>query len=215
MSITTSSDYPKADPETLRRFGRIPAANIGDGMDRLGLLDASIQSVWPGASFVGSAFTIWTRSGDNLWIHKALDLAGEGDVLVVNGHGDATRALIGELIGARARAQGIAAFVIDGAVRDADGLRRYGLPVFAKAISPAGPYKYGPGMLNVPVAVGGVSVSPGDILVGDGDGVAVVPLGRAATILTAAEAVQANEDGRRVALDATLVERGVLQADPS
>lgn len=205
-----NTEYAKADADMLRRFGRIPAANIGDGMDRLGLLDSSIQSVWPGASIVGSAFTVWTRSGDNLWIHKALEVAGEGDVLVINGHGDTSRALIGELIGARARAQGIAGFVIDGAVRDADGLREYGMPVFARAITPAGPYKNGPGRLNVPVAVGGVSVSPGDIIVGDSDGVAVIPLAQAAEILVAAEAVQANEDGRRVGLEATLEQLGAL-----
>ncbi|KNY05228.1 RraA family protein [Microbacterium sp. GCS4] len=192
MSTTTS---PGAD--LIARFARIPAANIGDGMDRLGLMDGGISPVWTGAAIAGPAFTCWTRSGDNLFIHKAIDEAQAGDVIVVNGSGDSTRALIGELIAARAKAKGIAGFVIDGAVRDADGMREYGMPVFARAVTPAGPYKHGPGRLQVPIAVGGVAVNPGDIIVADADGVAVVPLAQAADIVVAAESVQTNEDGRR------------------
>lgn len=190
--------------DLLEAFAAIPSANIGDGMQRLGLLDSSIQSVWPGACVVGPAFTCWTRPGDNLWIHKALEEAKAGDVIVVNGGGDETRALIGELIGIRAKIKGIAGFVIDGAVRDAEGLAQYGMPVFARAITPAGPYKDGPGMLSIPVAVGGVSVAPGDIIVGDSDGVAVVPKAKAAEILVAAKAVQDRENERRAGYEATL-----------
>jgi RraA family protein len=179
------------------RLRSVPAANIGDGMERLGLLDSSLQAVWPGAQVVGPAYTVWTRSGDNLFIHKALEECSPGDVIVVNGHGDLSRALIGELIGARAAAKGIAGFVIDGAVRDAEGLRGYGMPVFARAITPAGPYKNGPGRLQVPIAVAGVAVLPGDLIVGDGDGVAVIPQSMAEQVTAAAEAVQRDEAGRR------------------
>ncbi|TRW80953.1 methyltransferase [Mycolicibacterium sp. 018/SC-01/001] len=181
----------------IERLRTVPAANIGDGMERLGLLDSSVHSVWPGARVVGPAFTVWTRSGDNLFIHKALDECNPGDVIVVNGHGDLSRALIGELIGARAAAKGIAGFVIDGAVRDAEGLQGYGMPVFARAITPAGPYKFGPGRLQVPIAVGGVAVLPGDLIVGDGDGVAVIPTAMAEAVTEAAEAVQIDEAERR------------------
>lgn len=181
----------------IERLRTVPAANIGDGMERLGLLDSSVQAVWPGARVVGPAFTVWTRSGDNLFIHKALEECSAGDVIVVNGHGDLSRALIGELIGARAAAKGIAGFVIDGAVRDAEGLQGYGMPVFARAITPAGPYKYGPGRLQVPIAVAGVAVLPGDLIVGDGDGVAVIPKAMAETVTAAAEAVQLDEAERR------------------
>lgn len=179
------------------RLRSVPAANIGDGMERLGLLDSSLQAVWPGAQVVGPAYTVWTRSGDNLFIHKALEECSAGDVIVVNGHGDLSRALIGELIGARAAAKGIAGFVIDGAVRDAEGLRGYEMPVFARAITPAGPYKYGPGRLQVPIAVAGVAVLPGDLIVGDSDGVAVIPQAMAEQVTTAAEAVQRDEAERR------------------
>lgn len=190
--------------DVIQRLARIPSANIGDGMDRLGLMDAGISPIWEGATLAGPAFTCWTRSGDNLWIHNAIDEASAGDVIVINGSGDLTRALIGELIALRAKAKGIAGFVIDGAVRDAEGMRDYGMPVFARALTPAGPYKHGPGRLGVPVAVGGVAISPGDIIVADADGVAVIPQADADTIVIAAEAVQARETLRRRELEEAL-----------
>ncbi|GAB2832035.1 RraA family protein [Microbacterium insulae] len=198
------SDLTATSSDLIERFARIPSANIGDGMDRLGLMDAGISPIWTGAALVGPAFTCWTRSGDNLWIHHAVDAASAGDVIVVNGSGDLTRALIGELIAARAKAKGIAGFVIDGAVRDAEGMRDYGMPVFARALTPAGPYKNGPGRLGVTIAVGGVAVSPGDIIVGDADGVAVVPKADAESIAEAAEVVQRQEATRRHELERQL-----------
>lgn len=179
-----------------RRLGALPTPNIGDAMERLGVLDASIKPVWPGACLAGPAFTVWTRAGDNAYLHRALAEATPGDVIVVNGQGDESRALMGDLIGARARNAGIAGFVIDGAVRDAAGLERLGMPVFARSISPAGPYKNGPGSLAGPVAVGGVAVLPGDIMIGDEDGTVVVPRARAEEVLLAAEAVRVDEDER-------------------
>ena len=180
----------------LERLAQIPTANIGDAVDRLGLTDGAIVPVWPGARLAGPAFTCWTRSGDNLPIHQAVEVAAPGDIIVVNGAADETRALIGELLALKAKARGIAGFVIDGAVRDADGLREYGMPVFARAITPAGPYKNGPGRLQVPVAIGGVAVTPGDFIFGDADGVAVVPAADAEEVAAKAEAVQAREAER-------------------
>lgn len=203
-ATTTGLSGPRADAALLERFATLPAANIGDAMDRLGALDSRIQAVWPGATVVGTAFTVWTRSGDNKLIHEALEQARPGDVITVNGGGDESRALIGELIGGRARARGIAGFVIDGAVRDAQGLAEYGMPVFARAVTPAGPYKNGPGLLGEPVAVGGVVVRPGDIVVGDADGVVVVPLHRAPEVADGAEAKRASEDASRTAIEAAL-----------
>jgi regulator of RNase E activity RraA len=208
MSATTSHapDLPgvPADAALLSRFATLPAANIGDAMDRLGVLDSRIQAVWPGATIVGTAFTVWTRSGDNKLIHEAIEQARPGDVITVNGGGDESRALIGELIGGRAKARGIAGFVIDGAVRDAQGLAEYDMPVFARAVTPAGPYKFGPGILGEPVAVGGVVVTPGDIVVADGDGVVIIPLARAAQIADAAEAKRDREDASRATIEAAL-----------
>ncbi|TYC13573.1 methyltransferase [Micromonospora sp. MP36] len=169
-------------------------------MERLGALDSRIQASWPGAKVAGPAFTVWTRAGDNAAIHAALRIAKPGDVIVVNGQGDESRALLGELIGGRAAAAGIAGFVLDGAVRDAADLGEIGMPVFARACTPAGPYKHGPGRLGVTIAVGGVAVSLGDIVVGDADGVVVVPQADAEVVATAAEAVFVDEAKRREAI---------------
>ena len=143
--------------------------------------------------------------GDNLYIHKALDDARPGDVIVVNGGGDQSRALIGDMIGIRARNLGIAGFVIDGAVRDADALAECGLPVFARSVTPAGPYKFGPGRLQLPVAIDGVVVSPGDIVVADADGVVVVRREEAEQVLAEAEKIEAKEAAKRIAFEGAAV----------
>lgn len=201
MTALRPGHGPGTDAGLVARFATVPAANIGDAQERFGIA-AGIRAVWPGARLAGPAFTVWTRSGDNLWIHTALDRAAPGDVIVVNGHGELDRALIGDLIGIRARSLGIAGFVIDGAVRDADALADLGLPVFARGTSPAGPYKHGPGRLGVPVAVGGVVVEPGDMIVGDADGVVVVRREDCATVLAEAERIEAAEAEKRIAYGA-------------
>ncbi len=182
------------------RLGLLPTCNIGDAMERLGVLDSRIKPVWSGGHLAGPAFTVWTRAGDNAFLHRALAEAAPGDVVVVNGQGDESRALMGELMAARARNSGIAGFVIDGAVRDAVGLKRIGVPIFARATCAAGPYKHGPGALELPIAVGGVAVLPGDIVVGDDDGVVIIPLARAEEIAIAAEAIQQDETRRLSAI---------------
>ncbi|MEV6158020.1 methyltransferase [Nonomuraea sp. NPDC052129] len=189
-----------SEPSVLSRLAALPTANIGDAMERLGILDSRIRPVWPGARVAGYAFTVWTRSGDNALIHQALEVVGAGDVIVVNGGGDESRALIGELIGQRAKNSGVAGFVIDGAVRDAEGLGEMGMPVFARAVTPAEPYKNGPGHLGRTIAVGGVAVAPGDLILGDADGVVVVPLAEAERVAQAAEAVFSLEEGKRAAI---------------
>ncbi|TDL40091.1 methyltransferase [Arthrobacter nitrophenolicus] len=196
-----STEHNRADAATCLRFLAIPTANIGDAMERLGAVDSCIQSVWKGARLAGPAFTVWTRPGDNLAIHAALKEAQPGDVIVVAGGGDESRALLGELIGGRARAAGIAGFVVDGAIRDADGLAEYQVPVFARAVSPAGPYKDGPGRLGCPVSLGGVAVVPGDLIVADADGVVVVPQGAAADIAKRAEAIREGEAQKRQVIE--------------
>lgn len=183
--------------DVLTRLGRVPTANIGDAVDRLGIVDGGIGPIWRGARVAGPAFTVWTREGDNLGIHEAIAAAPAGSVIVVNGGGLTKRALIGELMGGRAKQKGIAGFVFDGAVRDRHDLEQIDMPVFARGVSPAGPYKNGPFRLQVPIAIGGVSVAPGDIVVGDDDGVAVIPAADAAGVADRAEAVFADETGRR------------------
>lgn len=177
-------------------LGQLACANVGDAMERTGIA-TGILPLWPDARLAGPAYTVWTRPGDNLVLHEALDRAAPGDVLVVNGAGDCSRALIGELMATRAIKRGLAGFVIDGAVRDRNALVELGLPVFARGVTPAGPYKNGPGGQLCAVAVGGLCVLPGDIVLGDGDGVVVVPQGSAHSVLEAARAIQNNETKKR------------------
>ncbi|MEE2041090.1 NAD(P)-binding domain-containing protein [Nocardiopsis sp. CT-R113] len=181
-------------------FADIPTAAIGDGRDRLGFVAPHIRPVWAGARAAGRALTVLTRPGDNWALHQALAQALPGDVLVVNGGGDASRALLGELIAERALNRGIRGMVIDGAVRDADELRDLGFPVWAAGVTPAGPYKDGPGHVGVPIAVGGAVCATGDIVVADGDGVFVVPRLEAEAALLAAQGVVEDEARRRAAI---------------
>jgi regulator of RNase E activity RraA len=181
----------------ISRLAKLPSAAIADAMGRLGAVDASIKAIWPGATLAGPAFTVWTRSGGNSGIHESLAAARPGDVIVVNGGGDESSALLGELVGERAISAGISGFALDGAARDAQALAEAGMPVFARALTTAGPFKSGPARLNVPIAFGGVSVSPGDIIIGDADGIVVIPRGNAEDIVEAAEAVVADERERR------------------
>lgn len=197
---TITAELSRPGQDVIDRLAKLPAANIGDAMDRLGVADSAIQAIWPGARLAGPAFTVWTRPGDNQGIHRALELARPGDVVVVCGGGDESRALLGELIGERAINLGLAGFALDGAARDAEALGEIGMPVFARAITPAGPYKNGPSRLGTPISFGGVPVLPGDIIIGDSDGIVVVPREQAAIVADAAEAVFADETNRRRAI---------------
>ncbi|OII11490.1 methyltransferase [Curtobacterium sp. MCBA15_009] len=179
--------------DVVDRLGALPVANIGDAMQRLGVVDAEIGPVWRGARTAGTARTVEVAGGDNAGVHEALDTLRPGDVLVVNGHAVRDRALVGELIAERLRARGCVGLVVDGAVRDVGDLEEIGFPVFARAVTPAGPYRNGPFRVGRPVAIGGVVVHPGDVVVADGDGVAVVPAAEATEVLTRAEAKHADE----------------------
>jgi regulator of RNase E activity RraA len=134
---------------------------------------------------IGAAFTVRTRPGDNLAIHRALELVGPGDVIVVDGGGDETRALIGEIMKNIAQWRKAEGYVIDGAIRDVAAFAEDTFPCFARAVIHRGPYKNGPGEINVPVTVGGSVISPGDIVVGDEDGVVSFPAAGAAALLEA------------------------------
>jgi 4-hydroxy-4-methyl-2-oxoglutarate aldolase len=186
--------------DLLAAYAGLAVANIGDARDRMGMLDGGIHALWRGARLVGRARTVWVRSGDNQAVHRAVAVARPGDVLVINGHGDTTRALIGELIAERAKARGVLGMIIDGAARDVLELERMGFGVWARAVCPAGPYKNGPGQVDVPVAVGGVAVCPGDLIVADDDGVIVIPAAEAAASLLGGRAVEAEEAQRRATI---------------
>lgn len=179
--------------ELLHRMRALPVANISDVMARLEAGGPRIRPLHAGGALCGPAFTIKTRPGDNLFVHHALDLAEPGDVLVIDGGGDLTNALMGEMMLAYAEKRGLAGVVLNGAMRDYGYIRTRSFPVYAAGITHRGPYKNGPGEINVPVAFDGMVISPGGIMVGDDDGVVCVPLDHALATVEAAEKKQSAE----------------------
>lgn len=196
-SLTLTDPWERVDRDLLDRFAKAPAANVGDVFDRLLVMDGGIRPFTTQTRLVGTALPILTRAGDNLAIHRALDDAQPGDILVINGQSDLSRALIGDLIGEIMVNKGVLGAVIDGATRDAETLAAQGLVIFARAATPAGPFKNGPGVIGASVAVGGVVVSPGDVIVADTDGIAVVPRDRARWAVDQVDQVIEREEALR------------------
>lgn len=159
--------------ELYEKFNDIPVANIADNMGRITCVDSYIKP-FNDVRLLGPAFTVRAPLGDNLMFHKALDMAQPGDVIVVDGEGDMSHSLCGEIMMRYALKKGIAGFLIDGCIRDAAALKELEFPVYARGVNPKGPYKNGPGEINVPVSCGGQVVLPGDIIVGDSDGVVII-----------------------------------------
>ena len=175
--------------ELLDGFAGIPAANIADTMGRSCAMNPRIK-LMSGAqgTMVGPALTVKARAGDNLFIHQALDMCLPGDIIVVSNDEDQTRSLMGEVMFTYAQYQRkLGGLVLDGAIRDTDALRQMSLPVYATGSTPGGPHKEGPGEINVPIACGGISVNPGDIIVADSDVIIVIPLKDAPAVLEAAK----------------------------
>ncbi|CAM3926569.1 RraA family protein [Bordetella tumulicola] len=197
MSLIGYRVLPQPEPavssDVLANFAAVGSAQISDCMNRLygviGLRPLHAQA----RRMVGRALTVKARPGDNLMIHKAISLAKAGDVIVVDGGGDTNNALVGELMMMDARARGVVGFVIDGAVRDADVFAQEDFGCFARGVTHRGPYKEGPGEINVPVSVGGQVVFPGDVVVGDADGVVVIPAAHAEAVLALALKKEADE----------------------
>jgi len=179
--------------ELARKFLDVPVANVSDCMSRMFAGGARLRPMHRQGRMAGPAFTVKTRPGDNLMIHKALWTAAPGDVIVVDGGGDLTNALVGEIMVGAAVRRGLAGIVIDGAIRDAQALREGDFPVFAAGVTHRGPYKDGPGEINVPVAIDGMVIEPGDLVIGDDDGLLCVPFDEAQRLYDAAVAKMALE----------------------
>lgn len=180
--------------DLLLGFATTSTAVISDNLQRLpGVI--GLRPFHRGSHvLVGRALTVRVAAGDNLFIHKALELVHPGDVLVVDGDGDCNRALIGEIMASIGRTRGAAGFVIDGAIRDSGAIQNGEFPIFARAVIHRGPYKNGPGAINVPVSIGGLVISPGDIVVGDNDGIVSFPVEGAAELLHAVRAQEKREE---------------------
>lgn len=171
--------------QLVQAFTGLPVANISDCMTRMTAGGARLRPMHKSGYLAGPALTVKCRPGDNLMIHKALTMAQPGDVIVVDAGGDLTNSLFGELMTATAVKKGVAGIVLNGAVRDADEIGRGTFPLYAAGVTHRGPYKDGPGEINVPIAIDGMVIHPGDLVVGDADGLLCVPFDDAEEVLAA------------------------------
>jgi len=173
---------PRLSGDIIARFKGAASANVADAMGRFNFMDPGIRSR-SGFALCGPAVTVLCRPADNLMLHKALDVAQPGDVVVVNTVGNTTTAVFGDLMCRTAAAKKLGGIVVDGAIRDVEGIAALHFPAFSRAVTPGSCDKDGPGELNVPIACGGTVVMPGDVIVGDDDGVTVVPRDHAEEVL--------------------------------
>jgi regulator of RNase E activity RraA len=208
------------DPALIEALRGIPTPILSDNMSRIFAGGPGLRPMHKGAPMIGFALTIRTRPGDNLMVHKAIDVAEPGEVIVVDAGGDLTNAIIGEIMATLAKKRGVAGFVIDGAIRDSDAIAAADFPIFARGVTHRGPYKDGPGEIGIAISVGGHVIAPGDIVVGDADGVLAVPAAEAMEIAALGRAqldreaaiLSSIEDGTvdRRWVDETLRAKGVL-----
>jgi RraA family protein len=215
MSASPASPYivhpshevaPAAVLDSLRA---LVVSHLSDNLQRLSGAHG-LQRLNPSRKLVGTALTVKTRPGDNLLIYKALMMMSPGHVLVVDGGGDTSNALVGELIMLYAQQRGCAGFVIDAAVRDSAAFHAADFPCYARAVNHRGPYKNGPGQINVPVSIGGQVIRPGDLIVGDEDGVVSFPPEQAGTLIAAAQQTAAFEDAIKAEIANGKVEQNWL-----
>lgn len=177
------TDFPRLPDQLVEEFRNFETADVSDVMNRLYAMDGKIRNLSNDLELLGTACTVKLYPGDNLMVHKALDIARPGDVVVVDCSGAMTNAVLGDLVANKARHRGIAGYVIDGLIRDLDGVKETGLPVYARGVTPFGPLHRGPGEINTPICCGGIVVNPGDIIKADSTGIAVIPREYAAEIL--------------------------------
>ena len=189
------SDVDRPDPDLVARFGAFDTPSISDRMNRLYTMAPGIRNLTDDRlRLLGPACTVKVYPGDNLMVHKALDIAQPGDVVVVDTSSSTMTAVLGDLVSTKARHRGLAGFVVDGLVRDLPGIRALGdFPVYARGVTPTGPLHRGPGEINYPVSAGGIVVCPGDIIVGDLSGVVVIPHEIVGELLDRLEASAAKE----------------------
>jgi len=191
----------------VRALATMVTAHLSDNMNRLVAGGAALRPMHRSGKLCGPALTVKVAPGDNLMVHKAIDIAAPGDVIVVDAGGDVAQAIIGDIMSSLAEKRGVAGFVIYGAIRDSAeiGARRF--PVYACGVTHRGPYKNGPGEINATIALDGMVVHPGDIIVGDADGVVAVPLAHAEEVLALARAQLAKESAMLKAIAAGKADR--------
>ena len=177
------TDFPRLPAELIAGFAEFETAEVSDVLNRLYAMNGSIRNRSNDKELLGSACTVKLYPGDNLMIHKALDIAKPGDIVVVDCSGAMSNAVFGDLVANKACHRKIAGCVIDGLIRDLAGIIETGLPVYARGVTPFGPLHRGPGEINTPISCGGIVVNPGDVIKADSTGIAVIPRDHAAEIL--------------------------------
>jgi regulator of RNase E activity RraA len=189
-------DIERVSPEVVKQASKFQAAILADVAGRRGTMNGRIAPIAPEMKLCGPAYTIEVRGGDNLMIHTAITLAKPGDILVIDGKGDRTCALMGAIMINACKQLKLGGVVMDGAARDTLELRELGFPVFSVGANPNGPTKFIPGRINWPISCGGISVQPGDLIVGDADGVVAIERDKAASLLDAAQKKVDDETAR-------------------
>jgi RraA family protein len=197
--------FERADRDLVEGFANFESTDISDMLNRMYTMNGEIHNLVNDARIVGPVCTVKVFPGDNLMVHKALDIVEPGDVVVVDASGSTTSAVLGDLVANKAKHRGIVGFIVDGLVRDLPGLKECGLPIYAKGVTPFGPLHRGPGEINFAVCCGGVVVQPGDIVTADENGVTVVPRTAAPEILN-----RLRENQERLADYVADVKRGVF-----
>jgi RraA family protein len=177
------TDFPRLPKELIEQFREFETADVSDVLNRLYAMDGAIRNQTNDLELLGTACTVKVYPGDNLMVHKALDIAKPGDIVVVDCSGAMSNAVLGDLVANKSVHRGIAGYVVDGLIRDLDGIKETGLPVYARGVTPFGPLHRGPGEINTPICCGGIVVNPGDIIKADTTGIAVIPRDFAAEVL--------------------------------
>jgi RraA family protein len=201
-------DIPKRpDPRLVAELAKMVTPHLSDSMERLYAGGPQLRPMHREGKLAGPAYTVKTTPGDNLLVHKALDSAQKGDVIVVDAGGICENAIIGELMMSRARQRGVAGIVIWGAIRDSAEIGAGTYPVYASGVTHRGPYKNGPGEINVPINMGGMAVNPGDIIIGDADGLVAIPQDQAERVLASAKSILEKETAAMKEILAGTVDR--------
>ncbi|NHF74547.1 RraA family protein [Paracoccus xiamenensis] len=201
-----------APADIVAKYAKLPVANVSDSMARLTAGGDRLRKMHRDGSLAGPALTVKARPGDNLMLHKAIDMAQPGDVIVCDAGGDVTNSLMGELMLAYAIKRGVAGFILNGAIRDVDNFVSTNLPVWAAGVTHRGPYKDGPGEINVPIAIDGMVIEPGDLIVADSDGVLCVPFDQLDDVYDKTVAKQDAETRQMAAIEAGTNDRAWVDA---
>ncbi|MFZ0819134.1 MAG: 4-carboxy-4-hydroxy-2-oxoadipate aldolase/oxaloacetate decarboxylase [Candidatus Acidiferrales bacterium] len=207
VGFRVRTQWKRPDAALIAAFARGSSAHVADCMSRIGAMDVGIKPIWRSPRIVGAALTVWCHSGDNLMLHKALSLAAPGDIVVMNTQSNVTNSGFGELLATSAMKMGVRGVIVDGTIRDAEEIEAMKLPVYARGLCPNGCNKDGAGEVGAIIACGGVAVRPGDIIVADRDGVAVVPLDDAAEVAKLVAAQIGREEKRHEEIEKGVITR--------